>query len=386
MPEQFPADSRRSLRSQSLDLLRFPLAVIVAAIHVIATRSYCVGNHIVRFDSMAGADSFYHFFDAFLRGQSVPIYFFISGYVFFLGIKLTIDTYGHKLQNRSKSLLIPYISWNILAIGVAAIAVLPQMSDIIPAAKTFHINLSLENVLQCFWNAHDGIFSDGTITTPGSDIYPQDYPLWFVRDLMIIVICTPMIYFCLKKTRWYAVGALAAIWFVLSPFKMGHFGQLLTGFFFFSWGAHTSFHGKDMITEFNKFFKTSVLLYCSISLLIWLLPDIPHVIVHLLKSINVVAGMVMAYGLAARLIQSRRVKVSKFLAVASFFVYAGHALFVAYINIFLFRLFRPEHFYGVALIYLATLVLTISLLLLIFKLLGRYLPSIQKILAGKTYR
>lgn len=386
MPEQFPADSRRSLRSQSLDLLRFPLAIIVVVIHVIATRSYYIGSHIVRFEKMPGADTFYSFFDAFLRGQSVPIYFFISGYVFFLGIKLTIDTYGHKLQNRSKSLLIPYLAWNVLAIAVAAIAVLPEMRDIIPYAKALHVKISPETILQCFWNAHDGIFSDGTVTKPGSDIYPQDYPLWFVRDLMIIAICAPMIYFVLKKTRWYAISILAATWFILSPFKMGHFGQLLTGFFFFSWGAHTSYHGKDMIAEFNRFFKSSLILYIAISTVLWVTPGMPSWLYHLLKSINVVSGMVMAYGLAARLIQSRRIKVSKFLAVASFFVYAGHALIVAYINIFLFRLFQPRHFFGVALVYLTTLVVTISLLLLVFKLIGRYLPALQKILTGKSYK
>lgn len=385
MPELFPPDRRRSLRSQSLDLLRFPLAVIVASIHVIATRAYYIEGHYVRFSDMEGARMFYRFFDAYLRAQSVPIYFFIAGYVFFLGIKLTIDTYGHKLHNRTKSLLIPYVSWNILAVVIALIAFLPEMRDILPVVRNIHLDWSLPNILETFWNSWYGIFTTGKPMPPGSEIYPQDYPLWFVRDLMILAVSAPLIYFCLKKTRWYVVGFLGLAWIALSPFKLGHFSQLLTGFFFFSWGAYMSYHGKDMIAEFRKFFSICTICYILISTSLWLGTSIPPSIYALLKSVNVVAGMVMAYGIAAKLIESRRVKISRFLAASSFFVYAGHGIFVAYINMLFFQWLRPWNMWGVTAVYLLTLIVTIVGLLLIFKLCGRFAPMIQQIFAGRKY-
>ncbi|MCM1290637.1 MAG: acyltransferase [Prevotella sp.] len=386
MPELFPPDQRRSLRSQSLDLLRFPLAVVVASIHVVATRSFFNGSELIKFEKMPGSKLFYDFFDAFLRNQSVPIYFFIAGFVFFIGIKLTINTYGHKLQNRTHSLLIPYISWNLLAVLIGFIAFIPAICKFLPALKHIHLQFSLPAIMEIFWNSWYGIFSYVGEMPPGSNIYPQDYPLWFVRDLMIIVVCTPLIYLCLRKTSWYVVAILGAIWFVLSPFKLGHFSQMLTGFFFFTWGAHMSYHGQDMITEFRKYFKASVILYLLISTVLWLVNDIPMTLYSILKSVNVVAGMISAYCVSARLIESRRIKISRFLAAASFFVYAGHGIFVSYVNLILMEVIQPKTFIAVSLIYFLTLITTIGGLLLLFKILGRYTPSLQLILAGRKFR
>ena len=125
---------------------------------------------------MDGSHLFYGFFDAFLRNQSVPIYFFIAGYVFFLGITLTIDTYGHKLKNRTKSLLIPYVSWNTLAVLIALLAFLPEFKTILPNIQNIHFHWNVPSILETFWNAWFGIFSTGRPMAPGGLIYPQDYP------------------------------------------------------------------------------------------------------------------------------------------------------------------------------------------------------------------
>lgn len=386
MSELSHPNNRKSLRSQSLDLLRFPLAVIVAAIHVSATRSYWDNGHLVRFSDMAGAKWFYGFLDAFLRNQSVPIYFFIAGYVFFLGVNLTIEIYGQKLKNRSHSLLVPYISWNIMAVLIALPAFLPEFRSVLPNLDNIKMLWSIPSILETFWNSWYGIFSTGSPMPPGGDIYPQDYPLWFVRDLMIIAISAPLIFFCLKKTRWYTVVLLGAMWLLFAPFKLGHFSQLLTGYFFFTWGAYLSYHGRDMIFEFRKHFRICLELYFLLSIVLWCFSDMPLWLFKYLKCLNVVAGMVMAYGLAARLIESRRVKISRFLAASSFFVYAGHGIVVAYINLALFELFRPKDFLSVAFIYAATLLISVIGLVLIFKWLGQHFPHLQKILAGRVYK
>ncbi len=95
---------RNDLRSQSLDLLRFPLAVVVVFIHVWTPNTYGPEGSICLSSFLNGL------IEGLIRGQSVPIYFFISGYVFFLNVDMTRQTYIRKLRNRSKSLLIPYIN------------------------------------------------------------------------------------------------------------------------------------------------------------------------------------------------------------------------------------------------------------------------------------
>lgn len=385
MPQLFPPAARSDLRSRSLDLLRFPLAVIVVLIHVVASRTYTSGGMTIHIDRLPGADLFFSFIDAFLRGQSVPIYFFISGYVFFLGIDLTMDTYGRKLRNRTHSLLIPYIGWNILAIATAFIAYIPQWGGAFQPQRMFSIDLSPAAILECFWNSWYGILHRLQDFPAGSGTYPQDYPLWFVRDLMIIVVCAPMVFRLLKTTRWYAVVAMGAAWICLSPVRTGHPGQLLTGFFFFTWGGYMSYHKRDMIRDFRRWLRPALPAFLIVGILHMILAKEFPLLGALLKSINAFLGMIVAYGMASWLIERRGTRVNRFLAAASFFVYCGHALIVAYLNMLLFLWLRPTSIWSAIGIYGITLTATVIVLLALYRVLGMVWPSLQKILGGRNW-
>ena len=89
--------------SQVFSLLRFPLAIFVVMSHLL------VGMGIVPFS---------HFMNAYICEQSVPIYFFISGYFFFYNVGFDKNIYIHKLRNPINTLLIPYLIWNTIAIIV----------------------------------------------------------------------------------------------------------------------------------------------------------------------------------------------------------------------------------------------------------------------------
>ena len=62
------------------------------------------------FMSMPAYEAVYYFVMSFLAEYSLAIYFFISGYVFFLGVDdFTLGVWKRKLRNRLKTLLIPFI-------------------------------------------------------------------------------------------------------------------------------------------------------------------------------------------------------------------------------------------------------------------------------------
>ena len=230
---------RNDLRSQSLDLLRFPLAVVIVIIHTFNTNGFTLRGTSISVDNMTIFKEINYFIDGFIRGQSVPIYFFISGFVFFLGIELTKDIYIRKLKNRMKTLLIPYIIWNIIPVLLALFKRLPCFSSLFPNIHKVQLDFSLSAILSNFWDASKGIFiqpetSTTTSEVVSSNIYPIDVPLWFVRDLMIVVLCTPILYWLLKRTRYYFVLLLGALWFTLAYWDLGHLNQLMTAFFFFT--------------------------------------------------------------------------------------------------------------------------------------------------------
>lgn len=374
--------SRNDLRSQSLDLLRFPLAVVVLTIHTFSVDGFTFRGTEYTFENMPVLMEVNHFIDGFLRGQSVPVYFFISGFVFFLGIELTKEKYLQKLKNRTKTLLVPYLLWNVLAVLLVLARFLPFLSGLFPNIHEVALRFSFMNVLNTFWNGREGIFTPvGEVTN--NSMYPQDIPLWFVRDLMIVVLCAPLIYWVLRRVRAHLVCLLGVAWFALGDCDLGHAYQLLTAFFFFSWGAYMSIGRKDMLVEFGRFFRSSAWLYPLLGVLyvvaVHLFPEACGVI----KRLNVFVGLFFAYNLSALLLSRGICKVSPFLAASSFFIYVSHTLINGDVLKCFFYLFHPVSDIGMLSVYLLTVLFTTLFLLLLFYLLQRHLPTVLRVLTGR---
>ena len=77
-------------------MLRFPLAVVVVIAHTFCLDDVVASGIVYRLTDYQLFMDANIFIDAFLRGISVPIYFFISGYVFFASIDFTADVYKKK--------------------------------------------------------------------------------------------------------------------------------------------------------------------------------------------------------------------------------------------------------------------------------------------------
>lgn len=377
--------SRNDLRSQSLDLLRFPLAVVVLAIHTFSTEGFKIHGTVISFENMPVLLEVNHFIDGFLRGQSVPIYFFISGFVFFLGIELTKEKYIQKLKNRVKTLLVPYLIWNIIAVLLFLLRFLPCFSSLFPNIHKIRLDFSLPAILGTFWNANEGIFIQpiSVDEVVSNSIYPQDVPLWFVRDLMIVVLCTPLLYEMLKRTRYYLVLGLGILWFGLAYWDLGYVNQLLTAFFFFSWGAYMSVNKKDMMNEFGRFFRGSMIFYPLLALLFVVSVHYFPSASDTIKRLNVFVGLFFAYNVSAWLLTHHICKVSSFLASSGFFIYVTHTLICGELLKLLFFVFRPATDLSMLCVYVLTVAITVASLLLVFYLLRRYMPSFLKVIAGR---
>ena len=356
--------------------------MVIVIIHTFSSEGFTVQGNRISLEDMPLLSEVNHFIDAFLRGQSVPIYFFISGLVFFLGVELTKEKYIQKLKNRIKTLLIPYIIWNIIAVLILLFKRLPCFSSLAPNLHKAQLDFSLPAILETFWDASKGIFAN-SVTEHVNVIYPQDVPLWFVRDLMIVVLCTPILYWLLKRTRYYFMLALGVLWFTLIYWDMGRINQLTTAFFFFTWGAYMSVNKKDMLQEFGRFFKTSMLLYPLLALLYISSVHWFPVATDTIKRINVFVGLFFAYNVAAWLLKHKVCKVSPFLASSSFFIYVAHSLICGDLVKLFFFVFRPTSEWGMISIYTSAVVVTVTSLLLVFYLLRRYAPSFLKVIAGR---
>ena len=100
----------RERLSKAVTWMRFPLIFLIIMLHCYSVQRL-EGNHEIFFKVI-------YPFSLWLGETGVPGFFFLSGYLFFLSKK----TYLQKLRTRMYTLLIPYLLWNTLLLGLYLIA------------------------------------------------------------------------------------------------------------------------------------------------------------------------------------------------------------------------------------------------------------------------
>ncbi len=142
-----------------------------------------------------------------LTDPCVPLFFALSGYLFFANTPQQPDWkwFWAKLRSRFFTLVIPYIIANVIAWLCFYFAITK-----VPSMVSGFFGDQWRNPLFVFWTG------------------PVNMSLWFIRELIVVVLLSPLIWFLLRYTRWWGVLALGVLW----AFKIGP-----APLFFFSAGA-----------------------------------------------------------------------------------------------------------------------------------------------------
>ena len=100
---------------------------------------------------------------------AVPMFFMISGYLFFYKFNPTLQEWINKYKKRFKSLMIPFVIW---CVGWMVVLYLVQLT---PFGQTFFSNMIVSKftLKQLF----DYTFK-----------YPSPFQLWYISDLIKLVI------------------------------------------------------------------------------------------------------------------------------------------------------------------------------------------------------
>ncbi len=123
--------SRQSLISQVIDYLRLPLMVGVVLIHCNLHNVVINGTQLVSSEHFL-YNIIHHLLSEEIASVAVPLFFFFSGYLFFSsGLQFSRIEYINKLRRRGKTLLIPYLFWNIIVVilFLALQLFLPQLTS-----------------------------------------------------------------------------------------------------------------------------------------------------------------------------------------------------------------------------------------------------------------
>ena len=375
------------LLSQTISYLRFPLTVGVVFIHFNLAKSP-FSMHGVKYglDNPDWYSNLIRFLSEVLPSIAVPLFFLISGFLFFYKTEFDQTSYKRKLHTRARTLLVPFVLWNIIALLTKAVRMIPALSPIFPNAYKTEVHFSLGHILNTFYDGRSGILItpvEDLMTEVNNNPFPTNVPMWYVRDLIIMVLLAPVIYWMIKKAGAWFVVAMGIVWYFMKPifFPTGAYPVLLsTALFFFSWGAYFSINRQNFVEILRKF-KFAPLVYLPIAVADMLTKKTGYTLY--IHQLGILVGIVSAVVIVSYLLEQEKIKVNSTLANASFFVFALHTLVMYDIGKVIFTaLHLPDTTSAMLMLYFAVPTITILLCLGLYLLLKKYIPSVCNLLTG----
>jgi len=371
-------DNESSLR---LKLLRFPPIIGVIYIHGYATTVNYAGGEIGTTNINALTDFTRVLISQGLARLAVPLFFLISGYLFFANFRWSQQTYVKKILTRLRSLLIPFLFWNILGLAIVALA------QAIPAIQFMPYFTGENNNVIANFTGFDYLNN-----ILGLKWYPIAYHFWFIRDLMLLVLLAPAIavilrfaplpYFIVLFMCW-----VSGVWPLYEPIIMGWvFGvwpivlPAAMGLFFFSAGAFCAIKGKSLFA-LDSYGPAACLVYVPILLVdvIWYTAWF-NVYLH---RTGLVVGIVAAlYTTKLALRHERLTNLIAGLGGASFFVYAAHEPLLRIIRTFAFKYIPFDWPYTMLLLYLAIPLVVVVFLVWCHRMLTGLCPRVLSVITG----
>lgn len=213
-----------------IEVLRFPLMILVLFVHVIPS-----DIHLVRLsfnpDSMYSLVS--ELISHHLGRTAVPCFFLFSGYFFFLKIGV-FDTrsYAAQLSKRWKTLLLPYLLWNMLLVSAAVLKNF-VFGKLGMAEDDLYALLQRSSYYDILWGD------------------PFLFPFWYLRDLICMTVLSPLFYLLFKYTGKWGLLLLALAYLLVWETNIPGFGT--TAILFFGAGAFMGLYKYDLAAVSSPF-------------------------------------------------------------------------------------------------------------------------------------
>lgn len=213
---------------------------------------------------------------------------------------------------------------------------------------------------------------------------PINYPLWYLRDLIVIIIVSPILFYFLKYTNYLGLICIYIIYLfyhsVIFP------GLSMKSIFYFSVGIYLATRQIDFLAVTSKsksliyIISTILLLYCVLS------NDSPYreLYSRLFLPLDVMS-MVNIFTSHYKYEKVRHILLK--LSSSTFFIYAIHEIFIInWIKGFIYRYEILSTGIGKIITYFIGPILCVAICLLLFQLMLEYFPKTLYILTGQRSR
>ena len=330
-----------ALTSRIVSFLRFPLIVAVIGIHC---------NLLVKNPELETRSVFYFlvYITMKLICIAVPLFFFISGFLFFKEGTFDFVLYRKKLKSRIHTVLIPYLLWNIIYFVILGIMQLIKPDTLVILHK--HItDFRWQDFLWIFWDISQitGLADDQRACLVGA--------FWFLQCLFVLFLLSPIIYYIIRYLRHFTLLIIGVLYF--TDFIPEMPGIQCNAIVYYMLGAYLSIIGIDFISILNNY------------------------TVYNITDLFLQAAVFFIF---SYMIENYRWKESKYLISSVFFVFAVHRLFSASLmTVSTYLVPSIGNDFILYLYYLLMVILTLIASLAVYQFSIRFLPSVTNVLNGR---
>lgn len=338
--------------SSSIECIRFPLMLSIIFIHAYIAVP------------LSGHQAYYRViypFALWLGETGVPGFFFISGLWYFYSSK----PYSVKIRDRVRTLLIPYIIWNAIFLLIFVIAYFIGYHREIFMGRGIG-DYCFIDYIRAFWDRGD--FDGGNF----KPIYP---PMWYLRNLMLLCLLSPIIKIIIQKTGLLLPIVVGIIWCFTY-----HEGLIYESISAFCLGAYFPIKKVNLVNILDKYKTTATVIFIALAIGDYITHNFvvfPYCLqVHRLA---VFANIIYMPVIGSMLLKYRLY--NKSLSQMTFFIYCIHLPFVTIIRKPVLEYPELSNFIHICLYFFSVFLITI-ICITIYKLLEKIAPTIMKAATG----
>ena len=315
--------------------------------------------------------TFVNSFLLFFFFSVVPLLSLISGWLFFAFLDDeradAARALGRRVRRRFASLFVPMVLWNAMCLG--ALLLLYSSDPHHPLLAGLNVDFDTAGLRE-YANA---IFA--------FNHHPIAYQFWFVRDLFVTVLLSPLLWLFLKRAPWFGAAVLFTGW--LANYDFGILFRPDVAFFFYIGGllrrqAAPLGIGRRSTLALLAVYLSLVAIRTALP---WFIDDAGPLLAVATRAMRLV-GVVACWGVFLRFAATPSGKRLASFGSIAFFLYAMHFPLMAAVKMVLWKLLPQINDFWMIAHYLVSVSVTIALCLLAARFLARTWPSAFLVLNG----
>jgi len=355
--------------SKVIDFIRFPLIVLVILMHTITQPTWGLDTPLDATMGLHGLNIFMEFrliIRNIMGHVAVPLFFLISGYLFYKPNELNSwNVYQKKIRKRFLSILVPYLFFNFIKFIEYCINDTKGVDEFLGYVGnhfSFHI----------FW---DYILGENSWAAPICG------PLWYLRELFIMFLIAPLLRMLLERCGLVILIILLCIFFVpVFPYIEGLY---ILSWLFFSLGLYLRVKRWSILQCCQK--GKSICYWCCLACFLLSIYCFGTSSFFYVRNCFIIMGVISFVNCSSYFIERFGIVPNKTLSNSTFFIYCLHTIFISTVSIKIidFLLNPMSEYWTVAIArYLLSGLLTVLLCLGIYWIVIKYLPILNRSLLG----